>query len=89
MRSAARAGRFRQDLFYRLNVLTIWIPPLRDRIEDLPLLIEDFLGRMNRELDRHVHCVSPEAVQLLKQHSWPGNVRELQSAIQYALDLFN
>ena len=85
LESLAAAGRFRQDLFYRLNVLTIRIPPLRERIEDIPLLLEYFLGRMNRELDRHVQGVSPEAMQLLQQHSWPGNVRELQSAVQYAL----
>jgi two-component system nitrogen regulation response regulator GlnG len=81
----AAAGRFRQDLFYRLNVLTIRTPPLRERIEDLPLLLGYFLRRMNRELDRHVQSVSPEAMQLLTQHSWPGNVRELQSAVKHAL----
>jgi two-component system nitrogen regulation response regulator GlnG len=85
LESLAAAGRFRQDLFYRLNVLTIRIPPLRERIEDIPLLLEYFLARMNRELDRHVQTVSPEAMQLLVQHTWPGNVRELQSAVQYAL----
>jgi len=85
LESLAAVGRFRQDLFYRLNVLTIRIPPLRERIEDIPLLLEYFLGRMNPELDRHVRRVSPEALQLLQQHSWPGNVRELQSAVKYAL----
>jgi len=85
LESLAAAGRFRQDLFYRLNVLTIRIPPLRERIEDIPLLVEYFLVRMNRELDRHVQGVSPEAMRLLQQHSWPGNVRELQSAIKFAL----
>jgi two-component system nitrogen regulation response regulator GlnG len=85
LESLAATGRFRQDLFYRLNVLSINIPPLRDHIEDLPLLVRYFLGRMNRELDRHVQDVSPEAMQLLRQHAWPGNVRELQSAVKYAL----
>ena len=85
LESLAAAGRFRQDLFYRLNVLTIHIPPLRERIEDIPVLLEYFLARMNRELDRHVRSVSPEAMQLLQQHSWPGNVRELQSAVKHAL----
>jgi two-component system nitrogen regulation response regulator GlnG len=85
LESLAAAGRFRQDLFYRLNVLTIRVPPLRERIDDIPLLLEYFIGRMNVELDRDVRGVSPEAMQLLKEHSWPGNVRELQSAVQYAL----
>ncbi|MGO9111858.1 MAG: sigma-54-dependent transcriptional regulator [Thermoguttaceae bacterium] len=85
LESLAAAGRFRQDLFYRLNVVTIRIPPLRERMDDIPLLVNYFLGRMNREFDRHVHAVSPEAMQLLKQHNWPGNVRELQSVIKHAL----
>jgi two-component system nitrogen regulation response regulator GlnG len=85
LESLTAAGRFRQDLFYRLNVLTIRIPPLRERIEDLPLLLEYFLDRMNRELDRQVRGLSPQAMELLMQHSWPGNVRELQSAVKHAL----
>jgi two-component system nitrogen regulation response regulator GlnG len=85
LESLVAAGRFRQDLFYRLNVLTIRIPPLRERIEDIPLLLEYFLERMNRELGRHVRSVAPEAMQLLNEHAWPGNVRELQSAVKYAL----
>ncbi len=85
LESLAAAGRFRQDLFYRLNVLTIRIPPLRERIDDIPLLVQYFLGRMNRQFDRHVHEMSPEAMQLLKQHNWPGNVRELQSVVKHAL----
>ena len=85
LESLAAGGRFRQDLFYRLNVVTIRIPPLRERIDDIPLLAEYFLRRMNPELDRHVHSVSPEAMQLMSRHVWPGNVRELQSAVKYAL----
>jgi two-component system, NtrC family, nitrogen regulation response regulator GlnG len=78
-------GRFRSDLFYRLNVLPIRIPPLRERIEDIPLLLDYFLARMNRELDRQVQIVAPDAMHLLVRHSWPGNVRELESAVKYAL----
>ena len=85
LESLVATGRFRQDLYYRLNVLTLYIPPLRDRIDDLPLLVNYFIGRMNRELDRHVHEASPEAMLLMRDHNWPGNVRELQSAIQYGL----
>ncbi len=85
LESLAAAGRFRPDLFYRLNVLTIRIPPLRERMDDVPLLVNYFLGRLNREFDRRVCGISPEAMQLLKQHHWPGNVRELQSAVKHAL----
>jgi len=66
-------------------VLTIGIPPLRERIEDIPLLLEHFLNRMDRELDRNVRSVSPDALLILQQHRWPGNVRELQSAVMCAL----
>ncbi len=85
LESLAAAGRFRQDLFYRLNVVTIRIPPLRERIDDIPLLVQYFLGRMNRQFDRRVYGLAPEAMQILKQHNWPGNVRELQSVIKHAL----
>jgi two-component system nitrogen regulation response regulator GlnG len=85
LESLVATGRFRQDLYYRLNVLTLHIPPLRDRIDDLPLLVKYFIGRMNRDLDRRVQGTSPEAMLLMKDHNWPGNVRELQSAIQYGL----
>jgi nitrogen regulation protein NR(I) len=85
LESLAASGRFRQDLFYRLNVLTIRVPPLRERLDDIPLLVNYFLARMNREFDRRVYSVSPEALQLLLQHTWPGNVRELQSAVKHAM----
>ncbi len=85
LESLVAGGRFRQDLFYRLSVLTIHVPPLRERIDDLPLLVNYFIGRMNPDLGRRVQRVSPEAMQLMKAHAWPGNVRELQSAVQYGL----
>lgn len=77
--------RFRQDLFYRLNVFAIRLPALRDRPNDVPLLINYFLRQYNRELGRHVHSVAPDTQRLLEKYSWPGNVRELQSTIKYAL----
>jgi two-component system nitrogen regulation response regulator GlnG len=79
------AGQFRPDLFYRLNVVTIQLPPLRERKEDLPLLIAHFLNLLNRSLGKHVSSVSPEALRLLEAYAWPGNVRELQSTLKYAL----
>ncbi len=79
------SGQFRQDLYYRLNVFTVHVPPLREHMEDLPLLVDHFLGRMNRELGKRVRTVAPEAMRLLEEHSWPGNVRELESTLKYAL----
>jgi len=79
------AGRFRVDLLYRLNVFAIRVPPLRERREDIPLLIEYFLPRFSRSLGRNVHSVAPEAQRCLLSSSWPGNVRQLQSVLKYAI----
>jgi len=78
-------GRFRPDLFYRLSVFTIRLPPLRERGEDLPLLVQYYLRRFNRDLERDVREVSSEAMERLRAHQWPGNVRELQSVVKQAL----
>jgi two-component system nitrogen regulation response regulator GlnG len=78
-------GRFRQDLFYRLKVFTLSLPPLRERPGDLPLLFEHFLRRLGRVMGKPLRSVAPEAVRLLEGHRWPGNVRELHSVIKYAL----
>jgi two-component system nitrogen regulation response regulator GlnG len=80
-----RAGRFRGDLYYRLNVFTIRLPALRERLSDLPLLVSHFLRRFGRELGKHVHSAAPEALDLLRRYPWPGNVRELQSVLKQAL----
>jgi DNA-binding NtrC family response regulator len=80
-----REGRFRDDLYYRLNVINIRIPPLRERIEDVPLLAQEFLDRLAHELGREVSGISEEALRLLMDHDWPGNVRELENAVERAL----
>ena len=82
-----QARTFREDLYYRLNVVNIHIPPLRERREDIPLLAEHFLGRFNRELGLSVSAISPEAMERLVSHSWPGNVRELENCIKRAMVL--
>jgi two-component system nitrogen regulation response regulator GlnG len=79
------AGAFRDDLLYRLNGFTIHLPPLRDRKDDLPLLVEHFLRVSDRKLGKSVRAVAPEAMRLLEAHAWPGNVRELQSAVRFAV----
>ncbi len=78
-------GKFRLDLYYRLGVFTIHLPPLRERGEDLPLLVQFYLRRGSRELGREVREVAPEALERLRRYSWPGNVRELQSVLKQAL----
>jgi nitrogen regulation protein NR(I) len=79
------SGQFRQDLFYRLNGMTIALPPLRDRKEDIPQLVDHFIRVANRKLDKHVTTVAPEALRILENHDWPGNVRELQNVVRYAV----
>jgi two-component system nitrogen regulation response regulator GlnG len=78
-------GPFRGDLYYRLNVFTIRLPPLRERGDDLPLLAEHFVRRFARELRKEVRGVAPEAMEMLRRYPWPGNVRELQSVLKQAL----
>ena len=80
-------GAFRDDLYHRLNVFVIWLPPLREREGDLEVLSKYFLERFNRELNRSVHGISPEAMALMRGYGWPGNVRELQNAIKSAVIL--
>src|SRR3954454_1154060 len=78
-------GRFRPDLYYRLGVFTIHLPPLRERGDDLPLLVRHHLRRFSRELGQEVREVAPEVLERLRSYSWPGNVRELQSVLKQAL----
>jgi two-component system response regulator PilR (NtrC family) len=79
--------RLREDLFYRLNVIPVRLPPLRERREDIPILARHFLERFGREADRRVTKISPEAMKWLVSHSWPGNVRELENVIERAVAL--
>jgi DNA-binding NtrC family response regulator len=77
-------GRFREDLFYRLHVIAIHLPPLRDRREDIPLLVQFFLEKYGAENARPNLELAPEALDLLMEHDWPGNVRELENVIERA-----
>ena len=77
-------GRFREDLFFRINVIPIHLPPLRERLDDLPLLVEHFLTRLRRRSGKAISGLTREAMQILLAHPWPGNVRELQGALEYA-----
>ncbi|HYK35665.1 sigma-54 dependent transcriptional regulator [Alloacidobacterium sp.] len=80
-------GNFREDLFYRLNVIPFYVPPLRDRKEDIPLLVRDFLRAFGREYGRSRLDIAEDAIELLKQYHWPGNVRELKNLIERVLIL--
>jgi two-component system response regulator AtoC len=82
-----REGRFREDLFYRLNVLRIHLPPLRERVEDIPLLCRFFIDRYCKQLNKEIEGVSPGAMRLLMDHKWPGNVRELENMVERAVVL--
>ncbi|HYQ42832.1 MAG TPA: sigma-54 dependent transcriptional regulator [Polyangiaceae bacterium] len=82
-----KAGRFREDLFYRLNVLPILVPPLRDRREDIPLLIDHFVARNNTRLGTSIRGLDTESRRLLFEYPWPGNVRELENTIERAMVL--
>jgi formate hydrogenlyase transcriptional activator len=87
LEEAVRAGRFRSDLFYRLNVIPIEVPPLRERSSDIPQLVMFFLGRFASKFGKKIDSVDREAMDLLMEYAWPGNVRELQNLIERAVVL--
>jgi transcriptional regulator with GAF, ATPase, and Fis domain len=80
-----KKGRFREDLFYRLNVFPITIPPLRQRTEDIPLLVNHFIAKFNKKMGKKIEAVSKDTINALEGYHWPGNVRELESVIERAV----
>jgi PAS domain S-box-containing protein len=84
LQAAVAEGRFREDLYYRINIVPIVLPPLRERDEDIPLLVDHFIAKLNRETGKQIQGVSPDAMDILIDHSWPGNVRQLENAIGHA-----
>ncbi|MBI4561366.1 MAG: sigma-54-dependent Fis family transcriptional regulator [Candidatus Rokubacteria bacterium] len=87
LRRAVKERAFREDLYYRLNVVPIQLPPLRERREDIPLLVDHFIKKYNREFGKEVRSISPGALPLLLSYSWPGNVRELENIIERSVAL--
>ncbi len=85
LQKAVEEGRFREDLYYRLNVITIQLPPLRERKEDIPLLVQHFIEKFNIQMGKRVERISDEALRILMQYDWPGNVRELENVIERAM----
>jgi two-component system response regulator AtoC len=84
LEAEVRRGTFREDLFFRLNVMPIRLPPLRERIEDIPLLSRHFIVLLSQRLKKNIEGISPAAVAMLVKHHWPGNVRELENVIERA-----
>ncbi len=87
LKQMAREGRFREDLYYRLNVIMVDLPPMRQRREDIPLLVDFFLRKFAEENDRPVRQIAPEVLRALIEYSWPGNVRELENVVERAVVL--
>ncbi len=87
LRQHSREGRFREDLYYRLNVITIDLPPMRQRREDIPLLVDHFIRKFAEENERPVRQIAPEALRVLLEYGWPGNVRELENVVERAVVL--
>jgi DNA-binding NtrC family response regulator len=85
LKALAAEGKFRADLYYRLSVFSIHLPPLREREEDLAMLVRYYLRRFSRELGREIDAIDPEALARLRAYQWPGNLRELQSVVKQAL----
>ena len=84
---AVQQGKLREDLYYRINVIGICVPPLRERLEDIPLLVETFISEFNERNGKAVRALSPEAMRVLQRYSWPGNIRELRNVIERAVIL--
>jgi formate hydrogenlyase transcriptional activator len=87
LEDSVREGRFRSDLFYRLNVLQLYVPALRERKNDIPQLVMFFLSRFAKKFGKRIESVSQESIELLSNYSWPGNIRELQNIIERAVVL--
>jgi DNA-binding NtrC family response regulator len=85
LQDEVKAGRFREDLYYRLQVLPVNLPPVRERVGDLPLLLAHYVDQYNREFKKRIHGVSPAALRALEAYAWPGNVRELRNAVERAM----
>jgi DNA-binding NtrC family response regulator len=87
LEGAIKSGKFREDLYYRINVITIRIPPLRERKDDIPLLVKYFIDKFNKKNNKNIREASPDLLELLMEYNWPGNIRELENAIERAVIL--
>ncbi|HPZ22491.1 MAG TPA: helix-turn-helix domain-containing protein, partial [Bacillota bacterium] len=85
LEEAVASGKFREDLYYRIRVIPLYIPPLRERREEIPALVRHLLYKLNQEYGRVVEDIAPDALRVLQRHSWPGNVRELENNLGRAI----
>ena len=85
LEDAVKQGRFREDLYYRLNVMQVQLPPLREHASDVGLLVRYYVDQFNREFRKQVRGVTPEALEVLRTYRWPGNIRELRNAVERAM----
>ncbi len=85
LEAMVKQGLFREDLYYRIHVIPIFLPPLRERKEDIPLLVEHFREKFSRQMNKEIKGLSPSALQKMMLYDWPGNVRELENTIEYAV----
>ncbi|MDT8316906.1 MAG: sigma 54-interacting transcriptional regulator [bacterium] len=84
LQSEVKEGRFREDLYYRLKVVPVHLPPLRERKDDIPALVRHFIGKFNKEMGRHITNVSPQAMDIILDYHYPGNIREMENILQHA-----
>jgi transcriptional regulator with PAS, ATPase and Fis domain len=84
LREKVKAGGFREDLYYRLKVVEVALPPLRDRREDIPLLVDHFIKKFNMKLNKEIEAVSDDVLEIFMNHPWPGNVRQLEHILEHA-----
>ncbi|MCK5034099.1 MAG: sigma-54-dependent Fis family transcriptional regulator, partial [Calditrichia bacterium] len=87
LKEEVRSGAFREDLYYRINVFNIHLPPLKERLDDLPLLLKHFLEKLNYKFNKNIECICPEVSNILQNHTWPGNIRELENVLEHTFVL--
>jgi transcriptional regulator with PAS, ATPase and Fis domain len=87
LKKEIKENRFREDLFYRINVVNIHLPPLRERIDDLPMLVDHFIHKFKKKFKKNIKSISPDTFDVLRKYSWPGNIRELENVLEHAFVL--
>jgi len=87
LRYEVKKGNFREDLFYRINVFNIHLPPMRERLDDFPLLLHHFLQKLGKKFNKEIECIDPDVLKILQKHNWPGNIREFENVLEHAFVL--